>query len=65
MDLEILAVLGLICWWAIIPALVAGLRLRRAAEAERVTASAASIRLPCERRTRTTAVSRRCASRFT
>jgi hypothetical protein len=51
MDLKILVVLGLICWWAVIPALIVGLRLRHARHAERV-AGPAPLRLACEGRRR-------------
>ena len=48
---EVLVVLGLICWWVVLPALIVGLRLRRVSCAER-SAAIPPVRLPCEARTR-------------
>jgi len=50
-DLKILVVLGLICWWAVIPALIVGLRLRLARHVERA-AGRVPLRLDCEGRRR-------------
>lgn len=49
MGLEGLVVLGLICWVAVIPSLIVGLRLRRAAHAG---AAVAGVPRACEGRSR-------------
>ena len=51
MDPKILVVLGLICWWAVIPTLIVGLRLRLARHVER-DAGQLPLRLGCEGRRR-------------
>jgi hypothetical protein len=48
---EVLVVLGLICWWVVLPALIVGLRLRRVAWVER-SIPIRPAPLPCEARSR-------------